>query len=204
MSTKRNHFNHHFFKVSNLVSEISEFIKIKNELNKIYEIQTDIYIKKGYINRNQARIIYKEFFRDEVEFSDLLQDIFKDLDFISINCIQSNYKIISNKYYLNDEIKEGLIDFYDEMKDKGYTLTELDSHKELIEKKFEEFNCNKDKKTKEYVKNILFDIFDKNKDKVIERFIQFNAKDQNDSNKLENIDVTNIIESNKNINNDLW
>ena len=116
MSTKRNHFNHHFFKVSNLVSEISEFIKIKNELNKIYEIQTDIYIKKGYINRNQARIIYKEFFRDEVEFSDLLQDIFKDLDFISINCIQSNYKIISNKYYLNDEIKEGLIDFYDETK----------------------------------------------------------------------------------------
>ena len=136
----------------------------------------------------------------------IILDKDSDLGLIYKNDVEKFINMKSNDIIdkAMNKIYNHLIDFYDEMKDKGYTLTELDSHKELIEKKFEEFNCNKDKKTKEYVKNILFDIFDKNKDKVIERFIQFNAKDQNDSNKLENIDVTNIIESNKNINNDLW
>lgn len=137
----------------------------------------------------------------------IILDKDSDLGLIYKNDVEKFINMKSNDIIdkAMSKIYNHLIDFYDEMKDKGYTLTELDSHKEVIEKKFEEFNCNKDKKTKEYVKNILFDIFDKNKDRVIERFIQFNSKDQNDdSDKLENIDLTNIIENNKNIDNDLW
>jgi hypothetical protein len=81
------------------------------------------------------------------------------------------------------KIYNHLIDFYDEMKCKGYTLSELDSHKELIEKRFADFNKDKDKNTKDLVKNILVDIFDKNKDKAIERFIHFSNEI---TNKVEN------------------
>jgi hypothetical protein len=143
----------------------------------------------------------------------IILDKDSDLGLIYKNDVEKFINMKSNDIIdkAMNKIYNHLIDFYDEMKDKGYTLTELDSHKELIEKKFEEFNCNKDKKTKEYVKNILFDIFDKNKDKVIERFIQFNSKEQDNdqsqnSDELENIDLTHIIENNKNNNDNdnLW
>jgi hypothetical protein len=77
------------------------------------------------------------------------------------------------------KIYNHLIEFYDEMIDKGYVLSELNSHKKLVEEKYEEFNTDKNKKTKDIVKNILVDIFDKNKDKVIERFIEYNMNEQN-------------------------
>lgn len=74
------------------------------------------------------------------------------------------------------KIYNHLIDFYDDIKNKGYSVSELDSHKELVDQKFEEFNSDKTTKTKDYVKNILVDVFDKNKEKVIERFIKFNSE----------------------------
>lgn len=86
------------------------------------------------------------------------------------------------------KIYNHLISFYNEMKCKGYTLSELDSHKELIEKKFQDFNKDKDKNTKDLVKNILVDIFDKNKDKAIERFIQFSNEIINKVDNEVNID----------------
>ena len=73
------------------------------------------------------------------------------------------------------KIYNHLIDFYDDIKNKGYSALDLESHKELVDQKFEEFNSDKNTKTKDYVKNILVDIFDKNKEKVIERFIKFNT-----------------------------
>jgi hypothetical protein len=86
------------------------------------------------------------------------------------------------------KIYNHLIDFYDDIKNKGYSVSELDSHKELVNQKFEEFNSNKNTKTKDYVKNILVDIFDKNKEKVIERFIKFNSDNFiDDQNKVKTI-----------------
>ena len=99
------------------------------------------------------------------------------------------------------KIYNHLISFYDEIKCKGYTLSELDSHKELIEKKFQDFNKDKDKNTKDLVKNILVDIFDKNKDKAVERFIQFSNEIINKVDNEVNIDdekdqLNNKIEDN--------
>jgi hypothetical protein len=86
------------------------------------------------------------------------------------------------------KIYNHLIDFYDDIKNKGYSVSELDSHKELVDQKFEEFNSDKNTKTKDYVKNILVDIFDKNKEKVIERFIKFNSDNIiDDQNKVKTI-----------------
>jgi hypothetical protein len=82
------------------------------------------------------------------------------------------------------KIYNHLIDFYDDIKNKGYIVNDLDTHKELVDQKFEEFNSDKNTKTKDYVKNILVDIFDKNKEKVIERFIKFN----NETNHLKEIE----------------
>jgi hypothetical protein len=86
------------------------------------------------------------------------------------------------------KIYNHLIDFYDDIKNKGYSVSELDSHKELVNQKFEEFNSDKTAKTKDYVKNILVDVFDKNKEKVIERFIKFNSENViDDQNKVKTI-----------------
>ena len=84
------------------------------------------------------------------------------------------------------KIYNHLIDFYDDIKNKGYSVSELDSHKELVNQKFEEFNSDKNTKTKDYVKNILVDIFDKNKEKVIERFIKFNSDNSKNSENIIN------------------
>ena len=83
------------------------------------------------------------------------------------------------------KIYEHLINFYNEVKEDGYILSELDIHKKVIETKYEDYINNK--KTQDIVKDILVDIFDKNKDKVIERFIQFNVNDNigdKDNNKV--------------------
>jgi hypothetical protein len=61
-----------------------------------------------------------------------------------------------------------LTDFYNEMKGKGYMLSELKYHKEIVDKKYETYD--KDKDTKDMVKNIFIDIFDKTKEKVIDKF----------------------------------
>ena len=90
------------------------------------------------------------------------------------------------------KIYNHLLDFYDDIKNKGYKLSELDAQKEIVEKKFEEFNNDKNKKTKECVKNILVDIFDKNKDKVIERFVQFANNGQKSNNIIENNNILNL------------
>ena len=139
----------------------------------------------------------------------IILDKDSDLGLIYKNDVDKFINMKSNDIIDNamHKIYNHLIGFYDEMKGKGYILSELDSHKEVIEKKFEEFNCNKDKKTKEYVKNILFDIFDKNKEKVIERFIEFSTLD-NENNLVEfskeNINDDKCI-INKECNNDeLW
>lgn len=97
------------------------------------------------------------------------------------------------------KIYNHLLDFYNDIKDKGYVLSELDTQKDIVEKKFEEYSNNKNNMTKECVKNILVDIFDKNKDKVIERFIKFatNSEVINIEDNIKDI----LIESNLNENN---
>ena len=96
----------------------------------------------------------------------------EDEKFINMNTTE-----IMDKTML--KIYNHLIEFYDEIKDKSNNiLPALDPQKNMIIKKYEEYDQNKDKKTKEIVKNIMIDIFDENKDRVIERFIQF--KNQNE------------------------
>jgi len=96
----------------------------------------------------------------------------EDEKFINMNTAE-----IMDKTML--KIYNHLIEFYDEIKDKSNNiLPALDPQKNMIIKKYQEYDQNKDKKTKEIVKNIMIDIFDENKDRVIERFIQF--KNQNE------------------------
>jgi hypothetical protein len=67
-----------------------------------------------------------------------------------------------------EKLYNHLTDFYNEMKGKGYMLSELKLHKEIVDKKYETYD--KDKETKNMVKNIFIDIFDKTKEKVIDKF----------------------------------
>ena len=96
----------------------------------------------------------------------------EDEKFINMNTTE-----IMDKTML--KIYNHLLEFYDEIKDKGNNIIPaLEPQKNMVIKKYEEYDQNKDKKTKEIVKNIMIDIFDENKDKVIQRFLQF--QNQND------------------------
>ena len=65
-----------------------------------------------------------------------------------------------------------LIKFYEEIKNNDF-IKDLDIHKNKIEEKYTDFNNIENKNIKNYVKNILIDIFDKYQDKIIEQFIEF-------------------------------
>ena len=70
------------------------------------------------------------------------------------------------------KIYDHLTDFWNEISNENNITNALEPHKKIIDKKYKNFEEDKDKKTKEFVKNVMVDIFDKNKDKVIERFIE--------------------------------
>jgi hypothetical protein len=82
--------------------------------------------------------------------------------------IKSDDIIISIIYKLYSH----LINFYDEIKNNDF-IKDLDIHKDKIEEKYTDFNNCQNKNIKNYVKNILVDIFDKYKDKITEQFIEF-------------------------------
>ena len=82
--------------------------------------------------------------------------------------IKSDDIIISIIYKLYSH----LINFYDEIKNNDF-IKDLDIHKDKIEEKYTDFNNCQSKNIKNYVKNILIDIFDKHKDKITEQFIEF-------------------------------
>ena len=82
--------------------------------------------------------------------------------------IKSDDIIISIIYKLYSH----LINFYDEIKNNDF-IKDLDIHKDKIEEKYTDFNNSQSKNIKNYVKNILIDIFDKHKDKITEQFIEF-------------------------------
>ena len=83
--------------------------------------------------------------------------------------MKSDEIIISIIYKLYSHLNN----FYDDIKNNDFILSELDIHKDAIEKKYNDFNDNKNNNIKNYVKNILIDIFEKYKDKIIEQFLEF-------------------------------
>lgn len=113
----------------------------------------------------------------------------EDEKFINMNTTE-----IMDKTML--KIYNHLIEFYDDIKDKeNNILNALEPQKNIVIKKYQEYDENKDKKTKEIVKNIMIDIFDENKDKVIQRFIQFN--NQNEKENIDNYELKKNIEEYK-------
>lgn len=75
-----------------------------------------------------------------------------------------------------------LLEFYDEVNKNKYNLPDLERHKKIIDQKYDDYKKDKNEQTKDIVKNILTDIFDKNKDNVIERFNLY--IEQNQENKI--------------------
>jgi hypothetical protein len=65
-----------------------------------------------------------------------------------------------------------LINFYEDIKNNDF-IKDLDIHKDKIKEKYTDFNNIQNKNIKNYVKNILIDIFDKYKDKITEQFLEF-------------------------------
>jgi hypothetical protein len=75
-----------------------------------------------------------------------------------------------------------LNNFYDDIKNNKYTISQLDEHKTKIDEKYNNFSNEKDSNVKNYVKNILIDVFDKQHDNIIEKFLEFDK--YNNPNKL--------------------
>jgi hypothetical protein len=141
-------------------------------------------------------------FLDDVKYSKTMEEILKNDK--NINVIfdkESNSGLIyknEEEQFINmntneiidntmEKLYNHLTDFYNEMKGKGYMLSELKYHKEIVDKKYETYD--KDKNTKDIVKNIFIDIFDKTKDKVIEKFFNY---DKNDVDIKDDNDIKNI------------
>jgi hypothetical protein len=90
-------------------------------------------------------------------------------DIDKFTSMKSDEIIISIIYKLYSHLNN----FYEDIKNNDFILSELDIHKDTIEQKYNDFNDTKDNNIKNYVKNILIDIFEKYKDKIIEQFLEF-------------------------------
>ena len=71
------------------------------------------------------------------------------------------------------KLYNNLNNFYKDIESNEFIISELNSHKDIIEQKYNDFNDEKNNNTKEYVKNILINIFDKYKEKIIKNFLEF-------------------------------
>ena len=83
--------------------------------------------------------------------------------------MKSDEIIISVIYKLYNHLNK----FYDEIKVNNFITSDLNLHKNTIEQKYNDFNNDKNSNVKNYVKNILIDIFEKYEDKIIENFLEF-------------------------------
>ena len=93
--------------------------------------------------------------------------VFQENKFMNVD---NDEIIVSTMYKLYNH----LLKFYNDIKNDEDNLVnkDLKKHKDNIQEKYNDFNKNKI--TKELVKNILIDIFHTKKEEIIEKFMEFN------------------------------
>ena len=162
-------------------------INIYNDSNKVATIPFDQKWDVSNFDDNQKLLLLLQ----DIKFTNTLEKILENEKNQNVIIDKNNnsglvYKNDIEKFInmkTNDildkamyKIYNHLMDFYNEMLEKNYNYSDLQIQRNNIEKKKDDYNKNKN--TKENVKNILIQMFDKNKDKVIDRFLELEKYDE--------------------------
>ena len=168
-----NNININVYNNSNIIE--SEAKKILKNFNEDWDI-SKIDIQKKLLlllSDNKYSNTMEEILKNDKNMNVLLDEnnqsgiVFQENKFMSVD---NDEIIVSTMYKLYNH----LLKFYNDIKNDEDNLVnkDLKKHKDNIQEKYNDFNKNKI--TKELVKNILIDIFHNKKEEIIEKFMEFN------------------------------
>ena len=168
-----NNININVYNNSNIIE--SEAKKILKNFNEDWDI-SKIDIQKKLLlllSDNKYSNTMEEILKNNKNMNVLLDEnnqsgiVFQENKFMSVD---NDEIIVSTMYKLYNH----LLKFYNDIKNDEDNLVnkDLKKYKDNIQEKYNDFNKNKI--TKELVKNILIDIFHNKKEEIIEKFMEFN------------------------------